>query len=201
MSTSSQIGAVVDTVFADFNMTAEDGGLDQFRAALVSSLTKVVEGLVKTASDRPAVRITLNPSAAKAQPAAAPASSGGKKPGNYYSQFYSLICAMKKEDKEVKEKKKTECTLDWELPEDSQFSFAEPAKLEDKQKEYLAMLKEKPDLVAAEFSTRSLRELYATLASQLPSLADMQLTSLIWKFYMDEARQKQFQAWNATRTA
>lgn len=175
-------------------MTAEDGGLDQFRAALVKSLTGVVEKLVKAAVvDRPAVRISLNPSAAK-PPAAAPSTSGsgGKKQGNYYSQFYSLICAMKKD--------KTGA-LDWELPEDAQFSFAEPSKLEDKQKEYLALLKCKIGLIDPTFSTRSLRELYSSIASELPSLADMQLTSVIWKFYMTEERQKQFQVWNASRTA
>jgi len=196
MTTSNKISTAIEAVFEKYNMGSDQDGVADLKKDLIESLTDLFAEIAP-APNVTGRKITVSVSKAgtkknNSNGSGSDSGSGsGKKKGNYYADFYKLICSIKKD--------KIGGT-DWELSDGKEFGFHDPsdatmpAKRQAGIKSNLETLNKKPNLIDPSFTTQSLRELYTTLVSELPGCSDMQLTSVIWNCYVSKELQEEHKA-------
>lgn len=117
-----------------------------------------------------------------------PATRSTKKKGNYYSEMYSIVAAIRRE---IRDKK--ESTVDLQLPNESKFSYVAPTDLSKMPKgaqtmhPHLVSLKlDDPECISAD----TLRSLLEALEDKFSTLDEakrptaMQLCAVVWNFYI-----------------
>lgn len=178
MSDHEDVKAVIteklSKVFDEYDMADEgDGDMLKFQASIIEAATSVCQELLNARR-----KITIVPRAVPASTSKPKGSRKGQK-GNYSAKFFGLVCRVAKDPE----------TNKFETTEPLQFSDDEH-RVTEKNKRFLEELQKHEDIVSSK--PANLAELYTLLHERLPQYGNMQLSAIIWSFFMPESEREAY---------